>query len=667
MGHVTLDFETRSRIDLKRSNAWAYAEHSSTEVICLCWNFGGNKGTWVPNKLLREAGVPETSDDIPPALASAAARSLIEFDAHNAGFEIAVWTNIMVLRFGWPEIALPRWRDTQAVAAYRALPTGLDKLTKLFGLGGKDPEGDRLITRYSKLHLKTAKPIIPWDDLQKFVKYCRHDVMLEHRIRELLGWLPDDEQQIWLEDMAMNLAGLYLDRPGIEAASEVVETEKKRIAGEFRKITGLSPSQNTKVLTWLQEQGYEGDNLNAATVEATDLGSLSAKGSKAMALRQAYNKSSTSKLAAMLRNISADGRARMQSRYHGAATGRNTGAGFQPLNLPRGDERIEPEQLVRDINTRDPVWLNALYGNPTTAVSNALRHYITAAPGYKLVVGDFSSIEAVVLAVLANEEWKVEAFRNKEPIYERTADKIYKFEPGTVTKKTHPDERQDGKICELACGYQGSVGAWRKFDLSDRHDDDAVRGHVRAWRKSNPNIVAFWEVLDDSFKHAIKYCCEVEINEYLACGADEDFAWIELPNGKRIWYAKPMLAWGMPVWHNVEENDDCAEGTCSCEEVLQPRYMTWKFGGWRRAATYGGKLAENVCQAVTRELIKQARGNLILAGYKPVLDVYDEVVTEMPIGQGSAEEMIVLMEKRPEWAADWPISVSAWEGERYRK
>jgi DNA polymerase len=303
------------------------------------------------------------------------------------------------------------------------------------------------------LHLKTSKKVIPPADLHKFIDYCRKDVQIEQSISDWLGDLPEREMPLFHFDRKMNMRGLYLDQAGIDAATRIVDLRSDELRKEFKAITGgISPSQNALVLNWLNQHGYGLENLQADTLEELleegDLPQSDAR--RALEIRLKINKASTKKLDAMSRTRGRNGRARFQSIYHGAQTGRNTGAGFQPLNLTRPWEDMDPARLVEDIMYGDPQWLDLAYGDAMEAVSKASRYWIQAQPGNKIIAADFVSIEAVILACLAGEDWKIEAFRNKTLIYERMADTIYKLPAGTVTKKTHPLERQDGKTAELA-------------------------------------------------------------------------------------------------------------------------------------------------------------------------------------------------------------------------
>jgi DNA polymerase bacteriophage-type len=665
---IFLDCETQSEADLRKVGAWAYSEHSSTDVICVCWAVDdGPVLDWVPGE--------DTPLEIFEALAAGH-----EIEAFNVAFEYSIWNNVLVPRYGWPEVPLHRWRDTQAVACYYAMPAALDKLAKACGLKGKDPAGERLITKYSKLHLKTAKRDIPPEDLDAFVNYCRADVEQERSAAYLLGDLPDRELEIFLHDLEVNARGIRLDRAGIEAARIIVEQKAEDLASEFREITGLNPTQRDKVLAWFRENGLPDlADLRSATID--DLleseGAVSRDTRRALQLRQNYSKASTKKLDAMARQAGKDGRARFQCRYHGAVTGRNTGTGFQPLNLSKGynAKKVPPEQLIRDIMYGNPKWLDLIYGNAMEAVGKASRHFIVPDKGKRIIAGDFTSIEAVVNAGLAGEEWKLQLFRDKGDPYCAFASKalgrnvLTKSDPN-LTPQDEADRQNVGKPGELAFGYQGAVGAWRKFDTSDRWADEQIVTFVRDWRDLHPEITASWRGREDAAIEAVEH--PGRLTGYGSTGFEVVDGWLTmiLIDGKRLWYRSPEIRMVRPPWHKPAEDDDCLAGRCDCGYRPQLTYLSWKNQQFVRVSTYGGKLTENDVQATSRQILKAGELGLKREGYDVILSVYDEIVCEVPDGWGSVEEaenIVLDAVAELEWASRWPISMDFWQGLKYKK
>ena len=572
--------------------------------------------------------------------------------------------------YGWPEPKPTQWRDTMAVARYYALPGGLANLARVLGFENKDAAGGRLISKYSKLYLKTAKEEIPEDDFQKFVEYCIQDVKIEQSVSDFLGDLPGRELPIFQLDQRINMRGLYLDVAGITKASVIVQQRAAELTKEFVELTGCTPSQTAVAKKWFSEQGLELENMQSEylkdLLESGDIPDGPSR--RALQIRTAISKASTKKLDAMARQVGKDGTAKFQTVYHGAATGRWTGSGFQPLNLSRGFEGVDPEQLVRDIGHGDASYLDMMYGDAMDAIGKASRHWVTARPGHDIISGDFTSIEAIILACLSGEQWKVDAFDSGVPIYELTADKIYKLPAGTVTKKTHPVERQDGKTCELAFGYQGALGAWLKFDNSGRHSDERIIEICKAWRAEHPNVTAFWANLQQSAIAATRGEPSVQVGQIKFEVVDQWLTMV-LPNEKRVWYYDPQVRLVRPRWCQPATDDKCREGTCKHSKVPALSYMSQKEGQWKRVWTYGGKLAENACQAVSREVLVPAMMRAEEAGYPVILSVYDEIVSEVPGDFGDVEEFRELMNgPLPDWAADWPIRVDTpWRGKRYKK
>lgn len=671
---IYLDFETKSYAVLDKTKSvgvWCYSEHWSTDVICLSYAIDdGPIKSWWP-------GLPDPGDLFDAIEAGH------HLEALNYSFEYSIWHNVMVKRYGWPAVDIKRWQDVGAVAAYLALPTSLEGLARALEMGGKDPEGGRLISKYSKLNLKTSKNIIPPEDFAKFVKYCEQDVRLERDLSYWLGPLPEREQEIFDMNKEINLRGIPLDKDSIEKAIKVVEEASAELVAEFKDITGYNYRQHKEVKQWLEDRGLIFKNLQKKTIQKTmtKIGKFLPPVLKhAIDVRGEVYKASVDKLYAMLRNRGIDGRARFQCKYHGATTGRETGTGFQPLNLSRGEEApegVDPndfaEQLVSDITNGRPKSLIDKYGSAVGIIGKASRHWIRAGADRRFIAGDFSSIEAVVLACLAGEEWKIQAFREGKDLYCVAADRIFKLPPGTVNKNTHKAERQVGKICELAFGYQGAVGAWRGFDNSDLHTDADVRRYNKEWRELHPATVAFWGMLDEAAISAMRAGRGKHWAGPVAFEVQDAWLTMILPNGKRLWYFDAALRMMMPSWHvtNPEFDDfrlECFEKRCECEPRLTVTYRTMKNGRFIRAPSYGGKWSENATQAVSREILMDAMLRARKAGYPLILSVYDEIVAEPKLGFGSVEEFEAIMKDyRGHFYEDWPIGVEAWEGKRYRK
>ncbi len=675
---LVIDAETKSKADLFKVGAWAYSQHPSTDVICLSWGAEDEPTqTWWPGITEAEASfsnvglVTCSKGGLMPTRIYMAVCEGEDIEAHNVSFEYSIWWNVLCKKYKWIEPHDHCWHDTMAVACYYSLPAKLANLLRALGMEGKNNEGNRLITKYSKLNLKTSSEVIPPEDFSLWVTYCEEDVEREKDVSRFLGQLPKEEHEVFLLDLLINSRGLLLDLEGIEAAAEIVDQRSKELNARFREITGLNVGQVSKLLRWFKYRGLELENMQkdyiAEVIEKLGQGELR----EALEIRLKASKASTKKLDAMLRQRDKKGRARFQFRYHGANTGRHTGSGFQPLNLVRSFEDVPPEELIKAIMHKDAKFLDLLYGDAMNAVSKASRHFIQAPPGSKIIAGDFVSIEAVILACLAREQWKIDAFARGEKIYELMGDKIYRLPAGTVTKETHPQERFDGKTGELAFGYQGALNAWLNFDSSGRHTDERIIEICKAWRAEHPSIVAFWADLEDAAKDAMMHPDEgIQWAGDSPIGFEMVEYWLTmvLPNGKRLWYWNPEIRPGRPHWHKPLTEEACMNDICNCGYTNQISYMSQKSGQWKRVFTYGGKFSENATQATSREALVPAMKRVEAAGYIIILPVYDEIVCEVPEDFGSAEELVELMEVSPgTWAADWPITADAWEGARYKK
>ena len=664
---ITLDIETKSYADLKKVGAWAYSEHPSTDVICICWQSetGGPIESWWP-------GHP--NGNTTPESLTAALIVGEPIEVHNVAFEYSIWHNVLAPRYGWPVPALEQWRDTMATACYFAMPPALDKLLHALGQEGKNTDGTRLITKYSKLYLKTAKTVISLIDFERWLAYCADDVRKERWVGDYLGELPPLALREFHASFAAGARGLRLDLASIEAVEAIVAQRSAELTGEFRALTGVNPTQRDRVLEWFKARGAPFDDTKADTLEEwLEEGDTSDEAlARAVEIKVQVNKASTKKLSAMASNRGKDGRARFQTRWHGAVTGRPTGTGFQPLNLSRGFqamngwEDLDPEQLIQDIGYRDARYLGALYGDVIDAVGKASRHFIEAEDDCILRSCDFASIEAVVLACGAGEEWKIDVFRRKEDVYCATASRIL---GRPIDKKKNPVERQRyGKIPELLFGYGGSIGAVKRRDSMPGAADDEIKALVKDWRGQHPATTRLWREYEAAAVEAVMR--PGAVTSYRQAGFElvDDWLSMILPDETRIWYFHPEIRVQMPPWHQPSTDEACRFGLCTCEPRPSLTYMAWKFGQWKRVHTYGGKLAENWTQATSARILEPAKTRIIAAGYPVILDVYDEIVTETPDGFGSKIEFERIMGECPgEWARGWPIRAEAWEGSRYRK
>lgn len=673
---VELDFETRSEAQLagpKGVGAWKYAEHPSTRIISLAWQIdNGPVRLWKPGW------------KFPQALRDAVAAGAT-FKAHSAQFEKAIWWHVLPRHFAvlhrgeWvPENHPPypwHWKCTLAACAYRALPQGLDAVGDVLNLPvQKDKRGKYLIQRLSKRH----KPSKKWPDgwvqaegvgpkeareakglLREIYHYNIVDVETESALDHAIGELPEQEQMLWELNQAINERGVQVDLTAVDAAMEMADKVTTELTAELKDITGgvvETHGQTAKIGAWCWKQNANVPNMQADTIGKWLEYSIPPHVRRVLEIRQTLSKSSIKKFDKIKGCVMEDGRIRGMSQYHGAITGRDAGRLVQLHNLPRPvNEDFDMDDLVALIKRRDLYALTDQYdGNPMQALSDAIRGMFIAAPGNTLQVSDFSAIEACLTAWVAGEEWKLKAFERGERIYSKTAEMIFGY---TVTKKTHPKEDGVGKVCELAFGYQGGVGAWRNFDKSDKYSDEEIHGFKNTWRAKHPGVVALWHGLERAAGAAI-YTGQAQryANVVYEPIVDRAGWWLSciLPDGKRLWYFRPRVElvdtpWG-PKYEIEYEGRNNKKG-----------------GKWGVVRTYGGMLTENVTQAMSRQLLVDAMIRIEYAGYPIILTIYDEIVSEPRENYGSQGHYDGAMRMPQAWAPGLPLNVAGWRGNRYHK
>lgn len=661
-----IDLETRSTLELPEVGVHKYATHPSTDVWCMGWAIDDREPElWIP-----EHGTPK--------LIAACLRDGAIVTAHNAAFELQIWNHILVPRYGWPVLKPSQVRCTMAQCYAMALPGSLEKAAAAVGIQQqKDLKGGRLMLQMSRPKgFDLLGDPIWWDDedkRQQLYEYCKQDVRVEQALGARLLPLSPDEQALWELDYAINERGLYLDQPAIISAMAIIEREQRRLEGEIRRRTESavgSPAEVAALTRWVRNQGVELDGLaKSDVVELLHRDELPAHVRAVLRIRQEYAKTSTAKLNRMRDAASADGRIRFTMQYHGAGTGRWAGRRVQPHNMPRPSISHEAVEEILDLlPTTTPEraieCLDLYYGEPMSMISDCLRGLICAAPGKTLVAGDFSNIEGRVLAWLAGEEWKLNAFREFDAgtgpdLYLVTAGKIYHRPASDFTKKS--PEREVGKRCELAFGYQGGVGAWRKFETYatkdyQRFSDEEVHTIKQAWRDSHPRVVSYWWDLERAALEAVSHPgAKVSVRQttFVKRGS---FLFAKLPSGRMLTYPYPTLKAIETPWGEMKEQ-------------LHYWHVDGLTNKWEETHTYGGKLAENLTQAVARDVLAEAITRVSQGGYDHdvVLHVHDEIVAEMPDDQNWLKTFLCIMKVLPAWATGLPVAAEGWQGRRYRK
>lgn len=645
-----IDFETRSAVDLKTAGADKYSKDPSTDIWVLRYRFGKEDvfADWRPGAPL-------------PGIVTRHIKSGGVVVAHNVHFELLIWNNIFVPRYGAPPLSVTQCDCTMVRAYAAALPGALDDLGTTLKLPvQKDMEGKRLMQRMARPR-KTLEDgtHIWWDDeakIQRLSEYCDQDVLAEIYADEKLPPLQPYERKLFELDYEINRRGIRLDIPTIEKARLIVERHRKLQNDQLAKLTGYAVSSAqavTALRQWMKTRGVDTPDLTGPTVTRM-LGddTLPPDVYQALQIREEVGRSSLAKLDSMVACADTDMRARGLLAFTVASTRRWAGRRVQPHNLPRPhwkDEECDAkiEETIRLIHSAHP--LEALleaYGSVADPISSALRAMFMAEPGHELIAADYAAIEARVLAWLAGESKRLDVFSSGKDIYVVTAAEIYGVPEADVTKP----QRQIGKIAELALGYQGGHGAFLRFagaynvpgitiPFADEIKDK--------WRGANKRVVRFWYALEEAARNAVDNPGKV-----YAAGDHVRFKMVgkhllmRLPGGGYLYYPYATVN---------------REG--KIEFYGQDVYTRQ----WGRQTTYGGKLAENVTQAVSRDIL--ANGLLLTddAGYPLVLHVHDEGVAEVAIGYGSGKEFAELMATNPDWAKGLPLKAEPWTAVRYRK
>lgn len=721
IAELHIDFETRSTVDLKAAGLDNYAKHATTDVWCMAYAFGeGDIGIWSPVDRMTATQVSLSQHIVTGGIVI----------AHNAAFELAIWNHIMVPRYGWPPLKPEQCRCTMAMAYAMALPGSLEKAAAAVGIREqKDMAGSRLMMQMcrpkamkddwtgrkcpqcggfgERSHQDDGPRACPgcggtgdehgpvpawWDEPEKLAKlyeYCKQDVRVERELGKRLMPLSESEQQLWVLDQRINNRGVAVDLPAVKAAIGVVQAEQDRLNKQIREITGNVVGFCTEVARlgkWIASRGVVMPGVAKADVlDALADGDLPDDVRRALTIRQEAGKTSTAKLNAMVEATSTDGRLRGMFQYHGAGTGRWAGRRVQLQNLaswPKDESftMVDVDLILGLLKTRGVEhtlnYLRVFYENPLTIVSYLVRPMLRAAHGKTFYVMDFSNIEGRGLAWLAGEEKKLQVFREfdagtgPDP-YLAAAAGIYRI-PVEQAKPHRPV----GKVAELASGFGGGVGAYRQMEKSLRLDlkmtDEQIDQAKTGWREAHPHIRDYWYDLERAAMDAVLHPGQTTSagpgDRAVRYRMKGSFLWCRLPSGRTLCYPYPKILPIETSWGEVKDSltymtvmDEAARKKGKAVEDPAAK------GDWQRVSTYGGKLAENVTQAICRDILAEKLRKAELAGYPIVCHVHDELVSEVEEVFGSIEEFQAICSGAPSWAPEMPVVAAGWKGTRYRK
>jgi DNA polymerase len=660
--HLSIDLETYSDVNLKKAGLYRYVQSPAFEILLFAYSFDG-----APTQVIDMA----QGEKIPLEVIHALTDPQCLKHAYNAAFE---W--YCLSKYMGAQLPPSQWRDTMLHGLYAGYTAGLDATGRALGIPEdkqKLATGKALI-RYFCVPCKPTKSNggrtrnYPHHDPEKwelFKTYNGQDVVAEMEIERRLSVfpVPDFVQKQWETDLLINARGVAVDMDFCEGALELGETIRAQLTDEAVQLSGLQNPNSVKQLArWLSaETGDDITSLRKETIKEL-LGRDNADHVQRMLeIRQELGKTSTKKYDAIEAAVCDDRRVRGLLQFYGAnRTGRWAGRLVQVQNLPR--TYTEPLEFARElVKGRKLDALRIVYGSPNDTLSQLIRTAFVAAPGNVLIDADFSAIEARVISWLADEEWRLEVFRTHGKIYEASASQMFGV-PLERIKKGNPEYslRQRGKVAELALGYQGGVPAMRQMDtgklLADLPDEE-IKDIVDKWRNTNPKIRNLWYSFNDAAIRVIQNggslrvrCCTFA--RECDCIRGTTCMTISLPSGRKLYYVEPAVGenrWGGPSITYMGVNDK---------------------NKWGRIETYGGKLVENVVQAIARDCLAQAIEHLEAAGLPVVFHIHDEVVIDtaaFDTNDAMLDKVVKIMSTPIPWAEGLPLGADGWVGAFFKK
>ena len=647
MRTLSIDIETYSSVDLSEAGVYRYTESDDFEVLLIGYSLEGG-----PVKVIDATNPYEHLEDLQLLTDPTVLKT-----AWNANFErtcLARWTG--------KEMPPEQWSDTMVLALECGLPGSLAAAGIALGLPEdklKDPQGKALINYFSKPCRPTKANggrtrNLPQHDLDRwalYIEYNRQDVVTEMAIRKRLQPLAESEQRLWTLDQRINDRGVRIDVPMVEHIVRHDEQNRWKLEKEARTITSLqNPNSLAQLKQWLASQGVPVEQLRKDDLTQLLSGDLPDRVRRVLEIRQALGKTSTAKYSTMLDAVCSDGRIRGIQQFYGAnRSGRWAGRLVQVQNLARNS--LPDLDLARELAAAgDFDTMETLFGETSFTLSELVRTAFIPSDGCRFVVSDFSAIEARVISWIAGEEWRLEAFRSGKDIYCETASKMYHVP--VVKHGVNGELRQRGKVAELACGYQGGVGAMKQMDKGGTIPEDELQAVVEQWRAANPRIVKLWYDFEAATKTAIREHRTVRLRNGITFGRLNGSLLIALPSGRKLCY-----------W-NARLREDPRSG----REQIVYKGVNQTTKQWGDIETYGGKLVENVVQATARDCLAEAMRRVSVCGYRIVMHIHDEMVVDVPKDDWAAVPKITgAMSKDISWAPGLPLRGDTYEAEFYRK
>lgn len=695
---LNIDIETFSSVDIKKAGLYKYVQSPDFQILLFAYSVNG-----LPTQIVDMA----QGEALPQNIIQALADQNVTKHAYNAAFE---WYSLSKF-FNTP---LEQWRCTMFHGLYCGYTAGLGPTAVALGL----PQDKRKMstgTALIKLFCTPTKPTkkngertrtLPHHEPEKwevFKDYCVQDVEVEKEIASRLHRfpVPPVEQQLWVLDQQINARGVAIDRNLVGGALYINDLTSASLTLEASNITKLSNPNSAQQLTgWLESNGIQVDNLQKQTVEellnffrdeeSNAPNEVTNKIKRVLEIRQELSKTSVKKYQAMVEAVGEDGRVRGLLQHYGAnRTGRWAGRLVQVQNLPRN--YLETLSIARDLVSQKKVdSLKFIYGNVPDTLSQLIRTAFVPSKGNTLLISDFSAIEARVIAWLAGEQWRLDVFNTHGKIYEASASQMFGVPLKLISKGNEEYKlRQSGKVAELALGYQGSVGAMKSMDFKGeiRPDDmslEAIRDFasnnsmniisdddmelvkdamidanyldvVRRWRSSNKRIVDLWYSIENAALSVMHTGQAVGVRGLLFARESDiqnglDFLTVSLPSGRKLFYVKPFLA----------------ENTFG-KEAIHYWGMDQTTKKWSKMSTYGGKLVENIVQAIARDCLAVSMFRLDRLGYQTVMHIHDEVVLDVPVHLADLDKVSAIMAQPIPWAPGLPLNADGFISSYYKK
>ena len=622
---LAIDIETYSSIDITKCGVYAYTEAEDFEILIFAYAYDEEEV-----KLIDLA----SGEKLPQSIMEDLTSTKVIKTAFNANFE-----RICLSAHFKKEMPPQQWRCTAVKALQLGLPSSLEGVAKCLKLTEQKMAEGKALIKYFSMPCSSTKSNgfknrnLPKDDKDKwqlFKSYCKQDVEVERNIRKLLGKykITESEQELWCLDQKINDTGVRVHRELINHALACDFKYQEALKKEAITLMGIkNPKSAAQMKKWLIEAGgIDIETLSKESVENLLKEATNEKVKRVLQLRMELSKTSIKKYEAMNRALCKDNRIRGLFKFYGASrTGRWAGRLVQVQNLPQ-NKLEELHHARRLLKEGEYELLEMLFESVPEVLSQLIRTAFIPSEHSRFIVADFSAIEARVIAWLADERWRMEVFNSHGKIYEASAAQMFKVPLQSVTKDS--SYRKYGKVAELALGYQGGTGALVAMGaLKMGVKEEELPKLIRSWRNSNSKIVVLWNDVERAAIKAVREGSLVTFQKGIEFSFEKGILFIKLPSGRRLSYVRPRL----------EKDKRFNKDMITYEGVQQGTKK------WGRLSTYGGKLTENIVQAIARDCLALNMLRLHEAGYNIIMHIHDEVVLDVPYDFGSIEQVQYIM------------------------